>query len=142
MFSCEFWRNLVAAFGFCKFILFHKCVRYVSKKTGDVEKTFMKNCHFCKFIITTVRCVKVENRSSQPWSGLELKVYRCKYENPTIRWSSNKRKYYAIAHCDVFHFLRYANVRYDVGLFTNIQKQQNILKIDLLFNKNTNFTGK
>ena len=43
-----------------------------------------------------------------------------------------------IAPCNAFHFLRYAHVRYVVGLFTNIQKQQNMLKIGILFKKNTN----
>ena len=46
-----------------------------------------------------------------------------------------------IAHCNVFHSLRYAHVRYVKSLFTNIQKQQNMLKIGVLFKKNTNFTG-
>ena len=38
--------------------------------------------------------------------------------------------------------LRYAYVRYVKILFTNIQKQQNKIKISLLFKKLTNFTGK
>ena len=41
-----------------------------------------------------------------------------------------------------FYFLRYAQVRYIKSLFTNIQKQQNLLKISQLFKKFTNFTGK
>ena len=39
-------------------------------------------------------------------------------------------------------FLRCAHVRHVKGLFTSIQKQQNMLKISLLFRKFTNFTGK
>ena len=38
--------------------------------------------------------------------------------------------------------MRYAHVRYVISLFTNIQKQWNMLKISLLFKKFTNFTGK
>ena len=41
-----------------------------------------------------------------------------------------------------FFFLRYAPVKYVKDLFTNIQKQQNKLKISLLFKKFTNLTGK
>ena len=33
-------------------------------------------------------------------------------------------------------------MRYEKSLFTNIQKRQNILKINLLFKKFTTFTGK
>ena len=32
---------------------------------------------------------------------------------------------------NTFYFLRYAHVRYDKSLFTNIQKQKNMLKIKL-----------
>ena len=46
-----------------------------------------------------------------------------------------------IAHCNIFHFLRYAHFKYAKCLFTNIQKQQNTLKSTLLFKKSTNFTG-
>ena len=35
----------------------------------------------------------------------------------------------------------YRPVKFAKCLFTNIQKQQNKLKISLLFKKNTNFTG-
>ena len=34
-----------------------------------------------------------------------------------------------IAHLNTFYFLRYAHVRYVKRLFTNIQKQKNMLKI-------------
>ena len=43
---------------------------------------------------------------------------------------------------NTFYLLRYTRVRYVKSLFTNIQKQQNILKISLLFRKFTNFTFK
>ena len=36
----------------------------------------------------------------------------------------------------------YVHVRYVKSLFTNIQNQQNMLKISLLFKKFSNFTGK
>ena len=39
------------------------------------------------------------------------------------------------------YFLRYTRVKYVKGLFTNIQKQMNMLKISLLFKKFANFTG-
>ena len=38
--------------------------------------------------------------------------------------------------------MRYAQVRYVKSLFTNIQKQWNMLKISLYFKKFTYFTGK
>ena len=47
-----------------------------------------------------------------------------------------------ISHYNTFYFLRYAHVRYVKSLFTNIQKQWNMLKISLLFKKFTNCTGK
>ena len=47
-----------------------------------------------------------------------------------------------IAHLNTFYFLRYAHVRYVKRLFTNIQKQKNMLKINLLFKKFRNFKGK
>ena len=40
------------------------------------------------------------------------------------------------------HILRYAHVIYVKSLFTNIQQQQNMLKISLVFKKITNFTWK
>ena len=42
----------------------------------------------------------------------------------------------------MFYFLRYVHVRYVKRLFTNIQKQQNMLKISLHFKKFANFTAK
>ena len=38
-------------------------------------------------------------------------------------------------------FSSYISVMFTKCLFTNIQKQYNMLKISLLFQKNTNFTG-
>ena len=38
-----------------------------------------------------------------------------------------------IAHYNTFHFLRYAHFRSAKYLFTNIQKQKNMLKSTLLF---------
>ena len=42
-----------------------------------------------------------------------------------------------ISHQNIFYFLRYAYVRYVNGLFLNIQKQENMLKICLNFEKFT-----
>ena len=47
-----------------------------------------------------------------------------------------------ISHLNTFYFLKYAHVRYVKSLFTHIPKQQNMLKISLLFKKFTNFMGK
>ena len=47
-----------------------------------------------------------------------------------------------ISHENIFNFLRYAPVSYVKSLFTNIQKQSNMLKLRVLFKKFTNFTGK
>ena len=40
------------------------------------------------------------------------------------------------------YFLRYTQPKYMKCLFTNIQKQQNMLKSSLDFKKYTSFTGK
>ena len=40
-----------------------------------------------------------------------------------------------ISHKSTLYFLRYAPVRYVKSLFTNTQKQYNMLKISLLFKK-------
>ena len=45
-----------------------------------------------------------------------------------------------ISHPNTFYFLSYTHVRYVKCLFTNIQKQQSIVEISLLFKKFTNFT--
>ena len=47
-----------------------------------------------------------------------------------------------VAHQNTIYFLRYVHMSYAKSLFTNIQKQQNMLKISLLFKKFINFTGK
>ena len=47
-----------------------------------------------------------------------------------------------VSHYNNVHFVKYKHPRYMKCLFTNIQKQKNMLKSSLLFKKNTNFTGK
>ena len=47
-----------------------------------------------------------------------------------------------VSHYNNVHFLKYKHPRYMKCLFTNIQKQKNMLKSSLLLKKNTNFTGK
>ena len=47
-----------------------------------------------------------------------------------------------ISHYEILYTLSYAHVRYVKCLFTKIHKQQNMLKISLLFKKFTNFTHK
>ena len=47
-----------------------------------------------------------------------------------------------ISHWNTFYFLSYVHVRYVKNLFTNIQKELNMLKINLLFKKFANFTVK
>ena len=66
---------------------------------------------------------------------LSLKVhqlYLSSYENNMLK----------ISYQNTFYILRYEHLRYVKSLFTNIQKQYNMLKISLLFKKFTNFTGK
>ena len=46
------------------------------------------------------------------------------------------------SHYNTVYFLRYTDPRYLICLFTNIQKQQNMLESSLLFKKNTNLTSK
>ena len=47
-----------------------------------------------------------------------------------------------ISHYNTFYVLKYVHVRYVKSLFTNIQKQEDKIKISLFFKKFTNFTGK
>ena len=47
-----------------------------------------------------------------------------------------------MSHQNSFYFLKYAHVRYLKSLFTDIQKQKNMLKISLLFKTFANFAGK
>ena len=68
----------------------------------------------------------------QIWKSTNLPIFLSSYENNMFK----------ILHNNTFYFLRYAHVKYVESLFTNIQKQQNVLKISLLFKKCTNFTGK
>ena len=56
--------------------------------------------------------------------------------------SSHKNNMPQISHYKSIYFLSYAHQRYMKCLFTNMQGQKNMLKSSLLFNKNTNFTGK
>ena len=46
------------------------------------------------------------------------------------------------SHYNTAYFLTDTHPRCMTCLFTNIQKQWNMLKSSLLFKKNTNFTGK
>ena len=47
-----------------------------------------------------------------------------------------------VSHYNSIYFLSYAHLKYMICLFTNISKQQNMLKSSLLIKKKTNFTGK
>ena len=55
---------------------------------------------------------------------------------------SHKNNMPRVSQYNCIYFLSYAHPRYMKCLFINIQKQQNMLKSNLLFKKNTNFTGK
>ena len=50
--------------------------------------------------------------------------------------------YMYIIYNNTFYFLRYVRPTYVKYLFTNIRKQQNMLKISLIFKKIANFAGK
>ena len=62
--------------------------------------------------------------------------------NLPIYPSSPEKNMSKISHLNTFYFCRYTHVRYVKSLFTNIPKQQNMLKISLLFKKFTNFMRK
>ena len=64
------------------------------------------------------------------------------FENLPISWSLYKNNMFKISHWNTFYFLRHAHESYAKSLFTNIQEQQNMLRISLLFRKFTNFTCK
>ena len=68
----------------------------------------------------------------QIWKSTNLPIFLSSYENNMLK----------ILRDNTFYFLRYAHVKYVESLFTNIQKQQNVLKISLLFMKFTNFTAR
>ena len=65
----------------------------------------------------------------------------CQFENLPISLPSYENML-KISHKKTFYFLRYAHVTYVKGLFRDIQKQWNMLKISLMFKKFTIFTGK
>ena len=73
---------------------------------------------------------------------IRLKVNQCRYENLLISLSSYENNMPKVSHCNTVYFVRYTHPRYMKCLFTNIQKQKNILKSSLLFKKNTSFKGK
>ena len=73
---------------------------------------------------------------------LSLKVHQCRFENLPLYLSSYENNMLKISYQNTFYILRYEHLRYVKSLFTNIQKQYNMLKISLLFKKFTNFTGK
>ena len=72
----------------------------------------------------------------------KLKVHQCRSEN-LIKFSPlHENNVPEASHYKTFYFLRYAPPRCVTCLFTNMRKQQNMLKISLIFMKNANFTGK
>ena len=72
----------------------------------------------------------------------ELKVQYSRSENLLTRSSLHKNNVPKVSLYNTFDFLRYARPRYVKCLFTNIPKQQSMLKISLIFKKNANFAGK
>ena len=67
---------------------------------------------------------------------LLLKVHKCRFENLPLSSSSQKNNLLKISHQNTFYVLRYRHVRYVKSLITNIKRQQNMLKISLLFLRN------
>ena len=72
----------------------------------------------------------------------KVNVHLCRYDVLLISSSSHKTNIPKVSYCKMVHFLRHAQPRSVKCLFTNIRKQQNMLKSNLLFEKNTNFLGK
>ena len=67
----------------------------------------------------------------------------CRSENLITFLSLHKNNIPKVSHYNTFYFLlRNACPRYVNCLFTNIQKQEHMLKISIIFKKNTNFAGK
>ena len=62
----------------------------------------------------------------------------CKSSYMLCSYKTNTRK---ISHSWSLEFSSYIPVKFAKSLFTKIRKQESMLKISLLFNKNTNFTG-
>ena len=56
--------------------------------------------------------------------------------------SSHKKKMSKVSYYNSIYFLSYVHPRYMKCMFTNIQKQQNMLKGSLVFKENAIFTGK
>ena len=54
----------------------------------------------------------------------------------------HKKNMPKFSHYRSIYFLSYAHTRYTICLFTNIQKQHNMLRSSPLFHKNSNFTSK
>ena len=70
-----------------------------------------------------------------------LKVHWCTFENLPVCSCAYKNNSLKISHSIYKEFSSYIPVKFAKCLFTNIQTQYNMLKISLLFKKNTNFTG-
>ena len=70
-----------------------------------------------------------------------LKVHQCRSENLPICLCSYKNNTLKILHSYSQELSSDIPVKCVKCLFTNIQKRSNMLKISLLFKKNTNFTG-
>ena len=71
-----------------------------------------------------------------------MQTWKFQYMLSSKYLSSFENNMLKISHWNSFYFLRYAHVSYVKSLFTNIPKQQNMLKTSLLFKKLVNFTGK
>ena len=72
---------------------------------------------------------------------LQLKVHLYRTENLQMSLSSHKNNMPKVSHYSSIYYLSYTHPRYMKSLFTNIKKQQNMLKSSLLFKKKK-FTGK
>ena len=74
--------------------------------------------------------------SGKMWLMIILKVHSCRYENLVVIGLYVKNGITDIAHYNIFHFFHFFHFwyfRFAKCMFTNIQKQLNLLKSSLLF---------
>ena len=107
----------------------HHSMKYFNQSIRNMSNNFLSLTGFFR-----------ANRNSM-FTLPVLKVHKCRFENlPLCSWldKNNTRKtlYY-----ESYEFSSYSPVKFSKCLFTNIQKQYNMLKSSLLFEKNTNFTS-
>ena len=119
-------------------IIWYMLTPLVSLQQGNVKKSKksmkianIEGQHF--HIFWTTQGILMEF-SGKMWLMIILKVHSCRYENLVIICLYVKNCTTQIAHYNIFHFFHFWYFRFAKCMFTNIQKQLDLLKSSLIFN--------